>query len=604
MAAATYKKFLAAPNSSLLADKATLLYVTTTTAFSGATEIVKHLNSLQKQVKTKKQDAMLSIEGRIVGGGNAIAVEVDTALEFQTSGGVYLPGLDDNFLTDRVAHLAIIHIVSFDDAGKIVQIRQQWDQGSLLKQLDIIGLTGRNWPIKDSREQLAMIQSYNKAISAGPDSTSQGHNEVIIRTRGNSTNALRDPHASLQLFGDREELEAAEASSVVSPYAGNRPRQRGFAEILGDEHHRDGAHHDRSMSPSKVGQGKNYQPMRIFDANQEFKDEDETPKGGKNYIRPNPNKYEHFDFADGSDPQDQPERGVSHDERPKSKHDSQWSFNDFVTPARPQASKSFRSQDDRHWDTEVSNMEESAKPVGRGRRDAETHFELQDDGERVARQERPGTKARGSTHNEGLGLYKNNLFDQEGAGAAPSAKPLGNITNLKDRTKDFDPHFAMADASPSQDPHQSQQVPEGRMKAVKMMDANWSSYDKSPTSQKENQHRGETLEDVRIHIAGDGMGGKKGTDRDWLYNETTEQELPKAFASRKGNAVAAQRTGASSEGGEKIHIAGDGMGGKKGTNRDWLYGGGGELQDGPKALTSRKGNAAAAQKTQNNFWDF
>ncbi|POR36560.1 Uncharacterized protein TPAR_03219 [Tolypocladium paradoxum] len=600
MAAATYNKFLAAPSSSLLADKATLHYVTTTTAFSGATDIIKHLNSLQKQVKKKKQDALQVIEGR-----NAIAVEVDTALEFQTSGGAYLPGLDDNFLTDRVAYLAIMHIVSFDDDGKIVQIRQQWDQGSLLKQLDIIGKTGRNWPIKDSREQLTVIQSCLKSVGAAPAPTSQDHNDVIIRTRGNSTNAVRDPHASLQLFGPREDLEAAEASSVVSPYAGSRPHQRGFAEIFGDEPHGEPAHHDRSMSPSKAGQGKNYQPMRIFDSNQEHKDEDEPPKGGKNYIRPNPNKYEHFDFADGSDPQDQPERGVSQDERPKSKHDSQWSFDDFVTPAKPQPSKSFRNQDDRHWDTEISNMEESDKPAGKGRRDAETHFELQDDGERMPRQERPGTKPRGSTHNEGLGLYKNNLFGAADTPAAtPAAKPLGNITNLKDRTKDFDPHFAMADASPSQGPHRSQHVPEGRMKAVKMMDANWSSYDQSPISQKENQPRGETLEDTKIHIAGDGMGGKKGTNRDWLYSETTEQELPKALASRKGNAAAAQRTGASSEGGEKIHIAGDGMGGKKGTNRDWLYGGGGELQEGPKALTSRTGNAAAAQKTQKNFWDF
>lgn len=103
MAAATYKKFLAAPNSSLLADKATLHYVTTTTAFAGATEIIKHLNSLQKQVKTKKQDALQVIEGQ-----DAIAVEVDTALEFLTSGGAYLPGLDDNFLTDRVAHLVVV----------------------------------------------------------------------------------------------------------------------------------------------------------------------------------------------------------------------------------------------------------------------------------------------------------------------------------------------------------------------------------------------------------------------------------------------------------------------------------------------------------------
>ena len=65
-----------------------------------------------------------------------------------------------------------------------------------------------------------------------------------------------------------------------------------------------------------------------------------------------------------------------------------------------------------------------------------------------------------------------------------------------------------------------------------MMDSNWSAYDESPT-QKENQARlGETQEDAGIHIAGDGMGGKKGTDRNWLYGEADEK-LPKLTGGRK-----------------------------------------------------------------------
>jgi len=108
-AAATYKQFLASPSSSLLADKATLHYIPTTTTFSGATEIIKHLNSLQKQVKKKKEEIL-----NVVDGGSLIAVETDTGLEFQTSGGAYLPGLDDNFVTDRVAYLRVpSHAVRF-----------------------------------------------------------------------------------------------------------------------------------------------------------------------------------------------------------------------------------------------------------------------------------------------------------------------------------------------------------------------------------------------------------------------------------------------------------------------------------------------------------
>lgn len=103
--AATYKQFLASPSSSLLADNASLHYVTTLTSIVGATEIIKHLNTLQKQVKKKKEEVLNLIDGQ-----NVIAVEVDTHIEFVLSGGAYLPGLDDNFLADREAFLPIVSI--------------------------------------------------------------------------------------------------------------------------------------------------------------------------------------------------------------------------------------------------------------------------------------------------------------------------------------------------------------------------------------------------------------------------------------------------------------------------------------------------------------
>jgi hypothetical protein len=562
--AATYKQFLAAPSSSLLSDKATLHYVTTAVAFHGPTEIIKHLNAQQRQVTKKKENIMNVVEGR-----DSVALEIETGLEFQTSGGSYCPGLDDNFLSDRLVQLPMVHFVTFDADGKISQVRIQWDQGSVLKQLEVIGKTGRNWPIKDGREQLQAIQSSLKA--GGSSQPSGDHKEMLIRSRGDSTNAMRDPHASLHRQPTREEIEAEKAAPVVSPYGGNRPQQRSFADIIGDEPMEPGsptAHRQRSDSPSKAGQGKNFQPMRLFEGQEEHVEEEETTQGkdGKQFIRPNPKKYQHFDFADGSDPQDSPQRGISHDERPKSKHDSQWSFDDFVTPAKAKA-KGLRAQEVRHWDTDKDAMGETpAQPNIKARRDAEAHFELQDDGEVAPGQERPAGRPRGAAHNEGLGLYKNKLFNQEDATPAPQ-RALGNITNLKDRGKDFEAHFAMTDDSPSQAGQARQHVPEGRKKAVKMMDSNWDMTDETP--QKENKRQTSAGGgQARIHIAGDGMGSRKGA-------VNTEDDT-------------------------KIHIAGDGMGGKKGTNRDWLYGGGGgedEVSSGP----TRKSNQAAAKKS---FWEF
>jgi hypothetical protein len=466
-----------------------------------------------------------------------------------------------------------------------------------LKQIEVIGKSGRNWPIRDSREQLTMIKSALKAsgaIAASAPST----NETTARTRGNSSNAMRDPHASLQLFGSREEMQAAQDPSVTLPYAGSRPVQRGFTDILGDDP--DGSHHQatmspnkagltkqqrgfteilgdepsdahyseahyRSMSPAKAGAGKNHQPMRLFEGQQE-EVEEETPKGktGKQYIRPNPGKYQHFDFADGSDPADQPKAGVPFDERPKSKHDSQWSFDDFVTPSKPNPSRTHRSEDVRHWDTEETDDAPTQAP-GKGRRDAETHFELQDDGESVSR---PAGRPRGSTHNEGLGLYKNQLFDQGEPGTPEPQRALGNITNLKDRGKTFEHHFDMADESPAPPPPK-QPVPQNRQKAVNMMNANWSSYDESPKA--ENQ---------RINVAGDGMGSRKGVDPN---------------ATRKGY----NRDNLAEN---KIAVAGDGMGGKKGTDRNWLYGGGDVENEEPQPNTSKTRNMRGGN-AQSSLWD-
>lgn len=100
---AAYKQFLAAPNSSFLASNASLHYVTTTTSFNGATEIIKHLGTLRNQVRKKKEEFLDVVEGQ-----NTLIVQVDTALVFQTSGGVYLPALDDNFLSDREVFFPIV----------------------------------------------------------------------------------------------------------------------------------------------------------------------------------------------------------------------------------------------------------------------------------------------------------------------------------------------------------------------------------------------------------------------------------------------------------------------------------------------------------------
>lgn len=104
---AAYVQFLTAPNLAALAEKATLNYITTTTSISGAGEVVKHLNGLHSHVKKNKETLLSAIEGR---DGLALAIEMDTSLEFVISGGPYLPGLDDNFLADRKIQVCIVRV--------------------------------------------------------------------------------------------------------------------------------------------------------------------------------------------------------------------------------------------------------------------------------------------------------------------------------------------------------------------------------------------------------------------------------------------------------------------------------------------------------------
>ncbi|KAL6886520.1 hypothetical protein HDV57DRAFT_490660 [Trichoderma longibrachiatum] len=545
--AATYKQFLASPSSSLLADKAALHYVTTLTSFVGATEIIKHLNTLQKQVKKKKEEVISLIDGQ-----SAIAVEVDTCIEFVTSGGAYLPGLDDNFIADREAFLPIMHIVSFDDDGKIVQIRQQWDQGSLLKQMEIIGKSGRNWPIKDGKEQLSLIQSCVKSGSVPAQAQSQsqpqpqssnGHN---TRSRNSSTNIMRDPHASLHLFGSRE--DHANHEPVVSPYAGSKPKQRAFTDILADEpQHWDDDQKRRSMSPHKMNAGKNVQPIRIFEGQQHPEDDSDDGEKPQKYIRAHPAKYQHFALGDGSeeseDSQPAPAQQQPRAPRPKTKHDSTWSFDDFTTPVKAKPGRGQGTNPDaRNWDAGEMQAEPVKAQAGKPRRDAETHFELQDDGELPPEERRIAIRTRSAVQNKSQSIYKDNLFERDPEEEAPSGRALGNITNVsKDRGKDFDPHFTMTDDSPAPGPER-QPVPEGRQKAVTTMLANWTLADESPAAQKENraqqpaqpaQPAKATQPDSMIHIAGDGMGGKKGAQRDFLYGGDDAVEPHKPLIARK-----------------------------------------------------------------------
>ncbi len=100
---AIYERFIASPNPISLADNASLHYIPTLTTHSGPGSIIRHLENQNKNVvKIRSAKPINAVEGQ-----NAVAVEVETVLEFISGGGAYLPKLE-NFVADKMATLPIV----------------------------------------------------------------------------------------------------------------------------------------------------------------------------------------------------------------------------------------------------------------------------------------------------------------------------------------------------------------------------------------------------------------------------------------------------------------------------------------------------------------
>lgn len=102
---AIYENHLSNPNASALSDHAALNYITTLTTINTAAAIVKHHAAHQKVLKKKEEKVLSCIES-----SNAVCLDIELTLEFLTGGGAYLPGLDDNFLADRVVTFPMVRI--------------------------------------------------------------------------------------------------------------------------------------------------------------------------------------------------------------------------------------------------------------------------------------------------------------------------------------------------------------------------------------------------------------------------------------------------------------------------------------------------------------
>ena len=499
--------------------------------------------------------------------------------------------------------------------------------------MDVIGSRAKHWPIRDGKDQARLIAScvtHTLEAHGALGNTTKQMGDVTITSKQTSPRkkGTGDPQTSLSLFGPRtENQEEAYNDQVIAPRASSKPAPRDYHDIfVGNESDASPASKDRVGSPRKEkaiapkgGAGKNYQPSRLFD-NEEL----ETTNGSspQKSMKVNSTKYSHFEFADTYDEEPkQPSKP-----RQKSKHQSQWDFADFSTPEKlPNRS---RPQDARHFGfgDEKPDVESPTKnpSVKQPRRDADMHFEFIDDG--VPAADRKLGHPRGQGPKNGAGLYKNHLFDdgERDSAAENKAQPQNAVVSLKDRQKDFDPHFEIADSSPGLGEkmagESSRPVAQNRVKAVKMMEAQWEATDTSPiasaqsktteptspskksSTDKENTAFGQERINTSINVAGDGMGGRKGAGLGWSIGGETEgfgtTKNSENFTAGKENIGIRKDT--SNIG---IKTGGDGMGGRKGAASTWGFGDESD-EFGPGGRKADKFFAGKKQQAPKDSWDF
>lgn len=368
-----------------------------------------------------------------------------------------------------------------------------------MRQVGVIGTRGRAWPICEAKDQTRLIKS---AIAATPTDVGTASKQQPSSTQDDSNRPgtpagkrrIRDPYAAESLTdllspgNDRTEPVRAPRSAAAA-----KPPQRDLNDLLVPDD--DGT--DKPPSPSKpagtvapkVGAGRNFQHNRLFD-------DDETvaaEQGGHSQIayRTNPNRFSHFDIgADNSDReiQDKPAPG-----RAKSRHTAQWGFDDFATPEKPRRALRGQEISQFPWsDTEPDKTPQYRQPVVKPRRDAETHFELTD-GDVKPKNERMVS----SFQNKGLSLYHDPILDGTGDDEEEEKRkqqegnqPRFNLSSAgANRHKNFDSHWYMSDESPGEkhptaqsntDYENQRPIGRDRMRSVKMMEANWDTYDDSP----------------------------------------------------------------------------------------------------------------------------
>ncbi|KAK9467906.1 hypothetical protein V1512DRAFT_260333 [Lipomyces arxii] len=209
---ARYKAFLLTPKADHLVESdANLTYITSCQSFKGTEAILS--NTILNSRHVKKFDKFISEHIA----ADSIVFEIISTIEFVNGTGSYVPGLDKNFVVDHTVILPIIHSVVFQ-GDKIKSVRLFWDQGSMLKQLGIIGARGNVWPIFSGSEQEKLMMNDTVPTNATPP-----FSKLEIHGR-------REPFKISEL--DQEDEVVLPRPAAIAHSVSAKPQPRSFQNIL------------------------------------------------------------------------------------------------------------------------------------------------------------------------------------------------------------------------------------------------------------------------------------------------------------------------------------------------------------------------------------
>ncbi|KAJ5801589.1 uncharacterized protein N7518_003657 [Penicillium psychrosexuale] len=481
-----YQRFLDNPKAAKLADDVSLIYVPTTTKFEKSDNVITHVLKNAKVVKTKSNKVISAIEG-----SDSLCLDMETTLEFTEGGGVYLPSLDDNFLADRVATFPTIHIVHFDTNQQIKQIRIYWDQASLLKQIEVIGARGRQWPIRDGKDQLRLLRDAETARATPSQPSSQNlDTDLPHRPSSSGKRRIKDPYAADSLT----EL-ISPVKEVAEPESGAKtPSRPSTAKKYTPDPYGAGSLTEL-LSPTKKARAPvaPFAPSAGRPAERNFSDifvkDDHVPDSRtgpvdehRHYYKAVPGKYDHFEIGG-----DNSEREAKAEVRQaNTKHETHWDFNDVETPVKGQ--RVLRGQEVRHFgfgdDEEGTGSPQTKQDVAKPRRDADRHFDMTDS------ESADEGRIISSFGGRGKRLYENRLFDDNGqpqlSEREQKDEPLPTGGNVANRKKNFASQFDLTDESPVKENKPTQRHDAHN----KMMESHWDNYDEqTPPKPTQNHDR-------------------------------------------------------------------------------------------------------------------